>query len=87
MEADDAVRAHLDALGVPYEVVPCDPALADTAAQVRQFFNLNKIPAAERTIKQTLERINGCVDFKRLQQTNLGSWVSHHSQAKPAGGN
>jgi prolyl-tRNA editing enzyme YbaK/EbsC (Cys-tRNA(Pro) deacylase) len=32
MEADDAVRQHLDALGVPYEVVPCDPALADTAA-------------------------------------------------------
>ena len=32
MEADDAVRQHLDALGIPYEVVPCDPALADTAA-------------------------------------------------------
>ena len=62
----------------------CD---ADTAAQVKQFFNLNKIPAADRTIKQTLERINGCVDFKRLQQTNLSSWVSHHSQAKPAAGN
>ena len=29
---DDAVQRHLDALGVPYEVVPCDPALADTAA-------------------------------------------------------
>jgi prolyl-tRNA editing enzyme YbaK/EbsC (Cys-tRNA(Pro) deacylase) len=32
MEADDAVRRHLDSLGVPYEVVPCDPVLADTAA-------------------------------------------------------
>src|SRR5579883_1414961 len=32
MDVDDAVRRHLDALGVPYEVVPCDPALADTAA-------------------------------------------------------
>ncbi len=27
-----AVRAAADATGVPYEVVPCDPALADTAA-------------------------------------------------------
>lgn len=27
-----AVRAALDALGVPYRVMPCDPGLADTAA-------------------------------------------------------
>src|SRR4051794_28427775 len=32
MEVDQAVREHLDALSVAYEVVPCDPALADTAA-------------------------------------------------------
>src|SRR5215213_6137277 len=30
--ADDALRATLDALGVAYEIFPCDPALADTAA-------------------------------------------------------
>ena len=32
--ADDAaaLRASLDPLGVPYELFPCDPALADTAA-------------------------------------------------------
>jgi prolyl-tRNA editing enzyme YbaK/EbsC (Cys-tRNA(Pro) deacylase) len=33
---DEATRAwlasHLDALGEPYELFPCDPALADTAA-------------------------------------------------------
>jgi len=29
---DALIRQHLDALDVPYEVVPCDPALADTAA-------------------------------------------------------
>ena len=28
----DAVLEQLDALGLAYEVVPCDPALADTAA-------------------------------------------------------
>jgi prolyl-tRNA editing enzyme YbaK/EbsC (Cys-tRNA(Pro) deacylase) len=32
MSIDTALRRHLDGLGVPYEVVPCDPALADTAA-------------------------------------------------------
>lgn len=30
--SDDAVRASLDALGSEYEIFPCDPALADTAA-------------------------------------------------------
>ena len=31
--ADEAaLRRHLDDLGVEYELVPCDPALADTAA-------------------------------------------------------
>jgi prolyl-tRNA editing enzyme YbaK/EbsC (Cys-tRNA(Pro) deacylase) len=33
MEVGEAeVRARLDTLGVEYEIVPCDPALADTAA-------------------------------------------------------
>jgi prolyl-tRNA editing enzyme YbaK/EbsC (Cys-tRNA(Pro) deacylase) len=30
--ADDALRSNLDTLGVEYELFPCDPALADTAA-------------------------------------------------------
>ncbi len=30
--AHDAVLAHLEAIGATYEVIPCDPALADTAA-------------------------------------------------------
>lgn len=30
--ADPRVIAHLDAIGEPYEVLPCDPNLADTAA-------------------------------------------------------
>jgi prolyl-tRNA editing enzyme YbaK/EbsC (Cys-tRNA(Pro) deacylase) len=29
---DDLVLAHVASLGVPHEVVPCDPELADTAA-------------------------------------------------------
>ena len=30
--ADETLRASLDPLGVEYEIFPCDPALADTAA-------------------------------------------------------
>ena len=32
MEVDVHLLRHLESLGVPYEIVPCDPALADTAA-------------------------------------------------------
>lgn len=32
MEADPRVIAALEAVGMPYEVLPCDPELADTAA-------------------------------------------------------
>src|SRR6187455_22855 len=32
LPAEEAIRATLDPLGVPYELFPCDPALADTAA-------------------------------------------------------
>lgn len=32
IDPDAAVRRHLDQLGLPYQLVGCDPALADTAA-------------------------------------------------------
>jgi prolyl-tRNA editing enzyme YbaK/EbsC (Cys-tRNA(Pro) deacylase) len=32
METEAELRERLDTLGAPYEIVPCDPALADTAA-------------------------------------------------------
>lgn len=32
METETELRRALDALGVAYEIIPCDPALADTAA-------------------------------------------------------
>ena len=32
MEVDVHLLRHLESLGVTYEIVPCDPALADTAA-------------------------------------------------------
>jgi len=31
-DPEAATRAVLDRLGIPYDVIPCDPAFADTAA-------------------------------------------------------
>ncbi len=33
----DALRRELDALGAPYELIQCDPQLADTAAFVKHY--------------------------------------------------
>ncbi len=55
---------------------------ADMAEQVRQFFSVNKVPAAERRLRQTIERINECADFKSLQQHNLASWLSSHAPSQ-----
>lgn len=32
MQDEEQLRRRLTALGVPFEIIPCDPALADTAA-------------------------------------------------------
>jgi aminopeptidase N len=54
----------------------CDPALRD---QVTEFFTAHKVAAAERTYKQSIERINNCVDLKAQQQPQLASWLGQHN--------
>jgi len=53
----------------------CDATLRD---QVTEFFSAHKVEAAERTYKQSIERINNCVDLKTQQQPQLASWLSQH---------
>jgi aminopeptidase N/puromycin-sensitive aminopeptidase len=54
----------------------CDVTMRD---QVRDFFATHPLPAVERTLKQTLERIDYCVDLRSLQQTQLASWLQRQS--------
>jgi aminopeptidase N/puromycin-sensitive aminopeptidase len=54
----------------------CDAGLRD---QVTEFFSAHKVAAAERTYKQSIERINNCVDFKSQQQPQLATWLGKHS--------
>jgi len=39
-----------------------------------EFFNAHKTDAFERTYRQSIERINSCVDFK-VQRPRLASWL------------
>jgi len=85
----DFIQTHWDAIakaGGPFasaQVVGatsvfCDAEMRD---QVTQFFAAHKIAAAERTYKQSIERINNCVDLKSQQETQLASWLGQHGNA------
>jgi len=83
------VQAHWDAVqkaGGPFasaQIVNatssfCDAGMRD---QVAEFYAAHKIEAAERTYRQSIERINNCVDLKSQQEPQLASWLGQHSSS------
>jgi aminopeptidase N/puromycin-sensitive aminopeptidase len=56
----------------------CDAGSRD---EVTEFFSAHKVAAAERTYKQSIERINNCVDLKSQQESQLESWLGQHGMA------
>ena len=89
----DFIQSHWDAVakaGGPFasaEVVGatgvfCNAELRD---QVTQFFSAHQVAAAARTYKQSIEKINDCIDLKSNQQPQLASWLGKHGNA--GGGN
>jgi aminopeptidase N len=54
----------------------CDAGMRD---EVKDFFATHHAPASERGLKQSLERINYCIDLKAQQGTQLASWLQSHS--------
>ena len=56
----------------------CDAGLRN---QVTEFFGAHKVAAAERTYRQSIERINNCVDLKTQQEPQLASWLGQHGAA------
>ena len=85
----DFIQSHWDAVakaGGPFasaQVVGatsvfCDAGMRD---QVTQFFTAHKVEAAERTYKQSIERINNCVDLKSQQEAQLATWLGQHGTA------
>jgi len=85
----DFVRAHWDDIEkvgggfTSGEVVAatssfCDSHLRD---EVQDFFAAHKVPSAERTLKQSIERMNYCVDLKAQQAPQLSAWLEQHRGA------
>jgi aminopeptidase N len=50
----------------------CEVGLRD---QTREFFANHQVPAAERTLRQSLERIDSCVELKSQQAGPLAAWL------------
>jgi hypothetical protein len=51
----------------------CDPR---ALAQVRQFFGVHKVPDAERTLQQAIERISACQARSAAQSPKLAAWLN-----------
>ncbi|MCI0356613.1 MAG: ERAP1-like C-terminal domain-containing protein, partial [Acidobacteria bacterium] len=58
----------------------CD---ARSREDVREFFAQNPVPAAERTLQQTLEQISNCAVLRQRQRTYLADWLA--GQPAPGG--
>jgi aminopeptidase N/puromycin-sensitive aminopeptidase len=56
----------------------CDAGMRD---QVSEFYSAHKVAAAERTYRQSIERINNCIDLKSQQEPQLASWLGQHGNA------
>jgi aminopeptidase N len=48
----------------------------EAAAQVKQFFAKNPIPSSERTLQQSIERIENCAVLVARQSPALNTWLS-----------
>jgi aminopeptidase N/puromycin-sensitive aminopeptidase len=48
---------------------------------VNQFFAAHQVPAADRALKHAIERIDGCIELRTLQEPNLKQWIA--AQPKP----
>ena len=85
----DFIQSHWDAIqksGGPFasaQVVNATSSFCDSGMrdQVADFFAAHKVEAAERTYKQSIERINNCVSLKSQQESQLASWLGGHGAA------
>ena len=43
---------------------------------VSRFFETHKVPDADQELKHAIERINGCIELRNLQEPQLRSWLA-----------
>src|SRR5581483_11210001 len=54
---------------------------AQLHSEVQDFFATHQVPDAQRTLRQSLERIDYCVDLKSQQSNQLASWLDQRGSS------
>jgi aminopeptidase N/puromycin-sensitive aminopeptidase len=49
---------------------------ADMRDDVQNFFSTHKVAASGRSLNRAVERIDGCIEFRRLQEPHLKKWLA-----------
>ncbi len=52
---------------------------AEARDDVKNFFAAHPVPASNVALKHSLERIDGCMELRRLQEPNLKMWLAAHA--------
>ncbi|HEY7862427.1 MAG TPA: ERAP1-like C-terminal domain-containing protein, partial [Thermoanaerobaculia bacterium] len=60
-----------------------DFASEERAREVEQFFRLHPAPAAERTIRQSIERIRSNAAWLKRDLKAIEQWLAEHARAQP----
>jgi aminopeptidase N/puromycin-sensitive aminopeptidase len=57
---------------------------AEARDDVEQFFSTHKVASADQAVKHSIERINGCIELRKLQEGNLQSWLGKQATGAAA---
>jgi len=85
----DFVKSHWDqvhALLTPemgHALVGSTGSFCSTAARddVQQFFAAHPVASADQALKHSIEQIDGCMEFRQLQEGNLKQWLQKQGAA------
>ncbi len=56
----------------------------EKATEVKQFFQQHPFPGTERNQRESIEAIDGCVELREQQQSNLAAWLKQQGGATNA---
>jgi aminopeptidase N/puromycin-sensitive aminopeptidase len=72
----DKVQPHLTTFGGGYIVESTGGfCSADARDDVEKFFTEHKVPASSVSLTHSIDRINGCIELRKLQEPNLQKWL------------
>jgi aminopeptidase N/puromycin-sensitive aminopeptidase len=49
---------------------------AEARASVETFFTTHKVASSDKALKHAIESIDGCIEFRTLQEPNLKQWLA-----------